>query len=292
MERQELAGVIAAIVTPVTEGRLPDADRFTTHAKWLLDNGCDGLNVLGTTGEATSFSADARRALMAHAASTLPADRLMVGTGCPDLHTTASLTAHASRCGFAAALVLPPFYYKGVGDAGLFACFADLVAATRDTPIPLYLYNFPAMTGIRFSPDLVRRLVEAFPDRIAGAKDSSGDLPYARELARIEGFRVFPSDESALAEAAASGFAGCISATANLSAPVAAQLWQQPGDAALQKRVKHLRAAIAALPLIPAVKCMVGRLHADPAFGRVLPPLMALSQGEQEKLPDLSDYTA
>lgn len=290
MERPTLAGVIAAIVTPIARDGRPDLDRFTTHALWLLDNGCDALNVLGTTGEATSFPADARRTLMTHAAGTLPVKRLMVGTGCPDLHTTASLTAHAAKCGFAAALVLPPFYYKGVGDAGLFAYFSELIAATQDAPIPIYLYNFPAMTGVRFSPNLARRLREAFPERIVGAKDSSGDLPYARELASIDGFKVFPSDESALAEA--SGFAGCISATANLSGPVAAQLWQQPGDPGLQKRVKHLRVAISALPLIPAVKCMVSRLHSDSAFEALLPPLMALSKEEREKLPHLSEYTA
>jgi len=287
METQSLAGVIAAIVTPVGKDGRPDHERFTSHARWLLDNGCDALNVLGTTGEATSFSADARRELMVHAAETLPTERLMVGTGCPDLQTTASLTAHAAKCGFAAALVLPPFYYKGVSDAGLFSYFSQLIAATQDTLIPIYLYNFPAMTGLAFSPEVARQLYDTFPHRILGAKDSSGDLDYARRLASIDGFGVFPSDESTLAEAKASGFAGCISATVNLSAPIAAQLWQQPQDAGLQQRVQRLRAAVSALPLIPAVKCMVGRLHSDTRFEGLLSPLMPLSKEEQDRLPDL-----
>ena len=286
MGKEALAGVIAAIVTPVGADGRPDHERFTYHAKWLLDNGCDALNVLGTTGEATSFSAEARRELMLHAAKTLPTERLMVGTGCPDLQTTASLTAHAAKCGFAAALVLPPFYYKGVSDAGLFSYFSELVAATQDTMIPIYLYNFPAMTGLVFSPDVARELHDTFPHRIMGAKDSSGDLDYARKLASIDGFAVFPSDESTLAEAKASGFVGCISATVNLSAPIAAQLLKQPEDSGLQQQVKLLRAAISALPLIPAVKCMVGRLHSDTLFEGLRSPLMPLSKEEQERLPD------
>jgi len=277
----EIGGVIAAIVTPLTEDGLPDHARFLAHARWLLENGCDGLNVLGTTGEATSFPAEARRGLMEAAAGALDPSRLMVGTGCPDLPTTAALTNLAGTLGFAGALVLPPFYYKGVSDTGLEAYFLRLVEATE---APIYLYNFPQMTGLTFSPDLVRRLAESAPGRIVGAKDSSGDLDYAAELARIPGFRVLPSDEAALAQAGARGFAGCVSATVNVTAPLAAALWQAPDDAAALARAKAARAAIGAQPLIPSVKHLVGRLHGDPAYARPLPPLVPLTPAEEAAL--------
>lgn len=280
-------GVIAAIVTPVTEDGTPDAARFLRHARWLLANGADGLNVLGTTGEATSFSADQRRNLMTEIAKELDPSRLMVGTGCPDLATTTELTRHAHDLGFGAALVLPPYYYKGVGDDGLYSYFASLVEATADRPIPILLYNFPQMTGIRFSPALAQRLSSDFPGRIVGAKDSSGDLDYAAELAKIDGFAVYPSDETALALAPEKGFAGCISATVNLSAPLAARLWRDPSDTALREAVRSSRAAISAAPLIPAVKQFVARLHGDTAFARVLPPLAPLSQAEIDQLTAL-----
>jgi len=279
------AGVFAAIVTPLTPEGRPDHARFLRHARWLLAHGCDGLNVLGTTGEAPALSADDRLALMEAAAEALDPARMMVGTGCPDLPTTARLTRAAGRLGFAAALVLPPYYYKGVSDAGIEAFFLRLLEA--DGLPPIFLYNFPQMTGLTFAPDLVFRLAEAAPAGIVGAKDSSGDLDYATRLAGFSGFAVFPSDEAALAQARMRGFAGCISATANLTCAAAQRLWRDPDDAAALSACRAGRAAIAAQPLIPAVKHMVARLHGDPGFAAVLPPLAPLGTGARAALDDL-----
>lgn len=287
MASQRLQGVIAAIPTPITADGEPDLPRFVRHGAWALDHGCHGLNVLGTTGEANSLSAVQRRAVMAAAALALPSERLMVGTGTPDLATTIDLTIAAHGLGFAAALVLPPYYYKSVSEEGLFAWFAALVAATASTPIPIYLYNFPQMTGIAFSPSLVRRLAEAFPDRILGAKDSSGDLAYAAAIAQIEGFDVFPSSETALAKADADGYVGCISATVNVSAPLVAALWADRGNAELLRRADETRRAISAQPLIPAVKFLVGRIQGDEEFERVLPPHIALTADQKAALAGL-----
>ena len=114
---QRLSGVIAAIATPVDENGAPDVKRAINLARYLLDNGCDGLNVLGTTGEATSFSVDERKSVMdAYKANGLPLQRLMVGTGAASVSDAVALTRHAAELGFAGALVLPPFYYKGVPD--------------------------------------------------------------------------------------------------------------------------------------------------------------------------------
>ena len=216
----KLEGVIAAIATAVGTGGMPDCERSTALARFLLANGCDGLNVLGTTGEATSFSADQRMAVMsAYRAAGLPMDRLMVGTGAAALADAIALTRHAAELGFAGALVLPPFYYKGVPDEGLIAYIETIVKATAATPIPLYLYHFPAQSGLPWHVGLIKRMLEAYGDRIAGLKDSSGDMAYAREVADVaEGFKVFPSTEAALMEAREGAFAGCISATANLNA--------------------------------------------------------------------------
>src|SRR5215471_10026741 len=142
-----LSGVIAAVATPIEESGAPDRERAVQLARFLLDNGCDGLNVLGTTGEATSFSLDERKAVMdAYKANGLPLARLMVGTGAAAVSDAVALTRHAAALGFGGALVLPPFYYKGVPDDGLVAYIDTLVQATAATPIPLYLYHFPAMS--------------------------------------------------------------------------------------------------------------------------------------------------
>src|SRR5919198_1684189 len=180
MTKASLSGVIAAIATAVDEQAVPDARRSVELARYLLDNGCDGLNVLGTTGEATSFSLAQRKAVMsAYAQARLPMERLMVGTGAAALGDALALTRHAAELGFAGALVLPPFYYKGVPDDGLFDFIAALVAGTADQPIPIYLYHFPANSGIAWPVALIKRLCDAFGNRIVGLKDSSGNMTYA-----------------------------------------------------------------------------------------------------------------
>src|SRR5207244_13458389 len=137
----KLQGVIAAIATAVDDKGEPDCARSTALARFLLGNGCDGLNVLGTTGEATSFSLEQRKRVMtAYRDAGLPLDRLMVGTGAASMADAVTLTRHAAELGFAGALVLPPFYYKGVSDDGLVAYVEAIVTATAAKPIPIYLY--------------------------------------------------------------------------------------------------------------------------------------------------------
>jgi 4-hydroxy-tetrahydrodipicolinate synthase len=271
---KSLDGVIAAIATAVDDNGEPDCERSVALARFLLANGCDGLNVLGTTGEATSFSLDQRRRVMtAYARSALPRDRMMVGTGAAAIADAIALTSHAAELGFAGALVLPPFYYKGVADDGLVAAIEAILTATAADPIPLYLYHFPAQSGLHWHIALVRRLLQAFGDRIVGLKDSSGDMAYAREAAGIlPRFKVFPSTEAALPEARAGTFAGCISATANLNADLCARAYRS-GDAAALGEAVAIRKLFDGKPLVPGVKALLAHIHADPQWAHVEPPL-------------------
>src|SRR5436305_522419 len=173
----KLRGVIAAVATPINEDGSPDVARATKLARTLVDNGCDGLNVLGTTGEATSFSLDERKRVMsAYRDAKLPLDRMMVGTGAAAIADAVALTRYASELGFAGALVLPPFYYKGVPDDGLVAYIDTIVKATAQQPIPIYLYHYPQQSGLHWHVALVKRLLDTFGARIVGLKDSSGDI--------------------------------------------------------------------------------------------------------------------
>lgn len=269
-----LGGVIAAIATAIDASGAPDCPRSLALARFLLANGCDGLNVLGTTGEATSFSLAQRQTLMsAYKEAGLPMHRLMVGTGAAALADAVALTKHAAALGFGGALVLPPFYYKGVPDDGLHAYIGALVEATADAALPLYLYHFPAQSGLPWHLGLIRRLREAFGGRIVGLKDSSGDLPFAREAAGIAaGFRVFPSTEASLMEARNGSFAGCISATANLNADLCARAYRSGDRAALEAAVA-IRALFDGKPLVPGIKALLAHIHGDANWARVLPPL-------------------
>jgi 4-hydroxy-tetrahydrodipicolinate synthase len=279
---QRLSGVIAAIATPVDEHGAPDVKRAINLARYLLDNGCDGLNVLGTTGEATSFSVDERKSVMdAYKANGLPLQQLMVGTGAASVSDAVALTRHAAELGFAGALVLPPFYYKGVPDEGLIAYIDTLIKATERKPISIYLYHFPAMSGVPWHVPLIRRLLDSFPSRIAGLKDSSGDMAYARSAAAISrNFAVFPSTEAALLEARQEDFAGCISATANLNADLCARAWSQGDGAALDAAVA-IRKLFDGKPLVSGVKALLAHIHGDPALSRVRPPLAPFSAADR-----------
>ena len=203
MTNTHLHGVIAAIATAVDAAGEPDSARSTALARHLLANGCDGLNVLGTTGEATSFTAAQRMKVMtAYRAAALPLERMMVGTGAAALDDAIALTRHAAELGFAGALVLPPFYYKGVPDDGLFAYIEAIVMATAEQPIPIYLYHFPSQSGLPWHVALLRRLTAAFGPRLVGLRIPRRSA-HAREAATVApGFRVFPSSEAALMERA------------------------------------------------------------------------------------------
>jgi 4-hydroxy-tetrahydrodipicolinate synthase len=277
-----LHGVIAAVSTAVDEKSEPDCARSTALARFLLDNGCDGLNVLGTTGEATSFSLDQRRRVMsAYAESGLPLDRMMVGTGAAALADAVALTKHAAELGFAGALVLPPFYYKGVHDDGLVAYIEAILKATTVRPLPIYLYHFPAQSGLPWHVALIRRLLDTFGERIVGLKDSSGDMAYAREAAGIlPRFKVFPSTEAALPEARSGLFAGCISATANLNPDLCARAYRAGDDLALGEAVA-IRNLFNGKPLVPGVKALLAHIHGEPQWARVEPPLSAFPAADR-----------
>lgn len=281
MTKHKLAGVIAAIATAVDDDNEPDCARSCALARFLLANGCDGLNVLGTTGEATSLSLDQRRRVMtAYRDNGLPLDRLMVGTGAAAIADAVALTRHAAELGFAGALVLPPFYYKGVPDDGLVAYVETIVTSTAARPIPIYLYHFPAQSGLAWHVRLVERLLDSFGSRIVGLKDSSGDMAYARAAAAVApGFQVFPSTEAVLMEARSGVFAGCISATANLNADLCARAWHN-GDAGALETAVAIRKLFDGKQLVPGVKALIAHIHRDRAWERVGPPLTRFSAAD------------
>jgi 4-hydroxy-tetrahydrodipicolinate synthase len=279
---ETLSGVIAAVATPIEESGAPDLKRAVSLARYLLDNGCDGLNVLGTTGEATSFSLDERKAVMdAYKANGLPLHRLMVGTGAAAVSDAVALTRHAAKLGFAGALVLPPFYYKGVPDDGLVAFIDTLAKATERRPIPVYLYHFPAMSGLPWHVTLIKQLLESFPTRIVGLKDSSGDMTFAHAAAAVSSdFAVFPSTEACLIEARSGPFAGCISATANVNADLCARAWSHGDTVALDAAVA-IRKLFDGKPLVSGVKALLAHIHGDPGLARVKPPLAPFSAADR-----------
>jgi len=264
------------------------------HCHWVLENGCDGLNILGSTGEANSQSGQSRASIMrAVAESSLADNALMVGTGTPSLHDTIDLTVLAADLGFDAALVLPPYYYKPSSDDGLFNYFSRLIAAVSKSDIGIYLYNFPKMCGITYSTDLVTRLLEAFPRHIRGMKDSSGDLDYTNKMTATFGgsFDVFPGSEAPLPDAKAFGYAGCISASVNATAALAARVWRERDVVSTEEidELREYRAKIASVPMVAAVKTLLRMRTGRDEWRRILPPLIELSGEDEQMIEAVAD---
>ncbi|GAC1657197.1 MAG: dihydrodipicolinate synthase family protein [Vulcanimicrobiaceae bacterium] len=286
-----LQGVIAAVLTPVTESFSPDGARAAAYYRWLLDNGCDGLNVLGTTGEAMSFSAGQRIELMQGLSRAgLPLERMMVGTGSASLADTTELTKHALDLGFGGVLLMPPFFYRDAHSEGLTAYFAALQRAAHVEPNRLYLYNFPKMSGVTFTVDLVRRVQNVIP--VAGLKDSSNDLTYESALREaFPSLHIFPSSEAQLREAKGAGFAGCISGTVALWPHFAGALWNrahEPRTEPLQDEVTAMRAKVTAHPLIAAARFLTALQQKDATWEHPVPPLEPLNAAGRAALTVLA----
>ncbi len=267
-----LSGIWSALVTPVDGDYEPDASRAIGLCRDLLHEGCDGINLLGTTGEAMSFGCGQRRRLMeAVATSGLPLERIMVGTGAAALADAAELLRCASELGFAAALVMPPFFYREPSDDGVLRYFAALFARAK-TSIRVLLYNFPKMSGTTFHPALVDRLLDEFPERIAGMKDSSNDRALQAEiLRRHPSLAVFPGAEDYLIEARAYGASGCISGSVCLW-PWLAQEVLRDGSTARAEQLAAQRRALPQ-PLIATVRARLAQRYDDDTWLRSIPPL-------------------
>jgi 4-hydroxy-tetrahydrodipicolinate synthase len=172
---QRIRGVLAPVITPFKDNLSPDRERFIAHCKWLLSQNC-GLAVFGTNSEANSLSMEERATLLDElVAAGVDPLRMMPGTGCCSIMETVKLTTQALEHGCAGVLLLPPFYYKGVSEEGLYRYFSEVVQRVGDARLKIYLYHIPPVAMVGITMGLVQRLLAAYPTAIAGMKDSSGD---------------------------------------------------------------------------------------------------------------------
>jgi 4-hydroxy-tetrahydrodipicolinate synthase len=288
-----LRGIWSAALTPVGDDLWPDTERAIAYYRDLLENGCDGVNLLGTTGEAMSFGVKQRlRFIDAIAESGLPMQRVMFGTGASALHDAVRLMRAAFGAEAAAALVMPPFFFRDAGDDGIVAFFDALLARAYVPGKRVLLYNFPRMSGITFRADLVDRLAREFPGVVAGVKDSSNDRAQQKAvLERHPELAVFPGSEEYLTEAKGYGAAGCISGSVALWPRVAREVFET-GDERAAERLGRLRRSLTGVPLIPAVRYLTARARSDVAWERPMPPLQPLSADDRTKLDAARDDSA
>ena len=291
-------GVWSPVLVPLRPDLSIDSERFVAHAHWLLAQGCHGLALFGTTSEANSFSVAERKALLERVvdAGILP-ERLMVGTGCCALTDSVELTRHAVDAGCRRALMLPPFYYKGMSDEGLFRSFAEVIERVGNPDLRVFLYHFPRLSGVPVTEGLIALLVDAFREVVAGVKDSSGDWSNtAMMLDRFSRLAIFPGSEVFLLDGLRAGGAGCITATSNVNAAGARAVfdaWRTGRDDAdaRQAAATAVRRAVDRHPGIPAQKFLIARHRSDPAWRAVRPPMTALADDAGRDLLDALSAT-
>ena len=218
----------------------------------------------------------------------IPAEKLMPGTGACSTTEAASLVRHAVGHGCGGVLMLPPFYYKGVSDDGIFAFVSSVIERVGSSALRIYLYHIPPVAQVGYSLDLVGRFITAYPETVVGLKDSSGDWSNtAALLDRYPGFAVFPGSEVFLLDALRKGGAGCITASGNVNVPGIRRIyenWRGPQADALQAEATTLRKALQAYPMVPALKRIVAHFHNDPDWAAVRPPMLPLDQPQSQAL--------
>ncbi len=280
--------MLAPVVTPFRSDLSPDPERFVRHCRWLLAHGCTGLAVFGTNSEANSLSVAERKALLeALVAGGVPASRLLPGTGCCALPDTVELAAHAVSLGCAGVLMLPPFYYKGVSEDGLFRSFAEVIERVGDERLRVYLYHIPPVARVGIPIGLMGRLLDAYPKAVAGLKDSSGDWSHTQAVIdayAARGFDVFAGSEVFLLRTLRAGGVGCITAGANVNPHGIGRVyagWQSPEADALQAAIDDVRRVLEGqISMIPALKAAIAHFSGDATWGTVRPPLVSLTEAQ------------
>jgi len=176
MARHRIAGTWAAVATPLTAAGGLDAQALGRFAGELVLRGCDGVALFGTTGEGPAFSVAERAAgLEAVLAAGVPADRMIVGIGCTALADTEALARHALSRGVVRLMMLPPFFFKGVGAEGVFTAFARTIDRLGDDRMRMVLYHIPQATAVAMPHPVIARLAAAYPEVVVAIKDSTGD---------------------------------------------------------------------------------------------------------------------
>ena len=283
MQNALYGGVNAAVLTPMHADLSVDLDRMAAHCRWLLANGCNGLAILGTTGEANSLGVSERVMVMEGlVARGIPAARLLPGVGTPALTDTVLLARRAAELGCPGVLVLPPFFYKNPSDDGLFAYFSEVVQRIGGG-IKIYLYHFPSQSAVPFGIDLIGRLLSAYPGVFQGIKDSSGDWANTRSYAdhfAKDGFEVYAGDDSLLQNLLRADGAGCITAASNVNCAIGTEVfanWDNVKGDVAQAILTTTRRAVTSVPLIPGLKALKARHTGDPEWTNIRPPHMKLS---------------
>ena len=280
---QPISGVWAAALTPLTSNLEIDLALLAEHSRRVLGDGADGIVLFGSTGEAASFSVDERMAALDGLLEAgITPDQLVVGTGCPSLPDTVTLTRHALESGARGSLVMPPYFYKSVADDAVLAYYSSLFAAVPKAG--MYLYHFPKLSAVPISPEIIQGLAARFGSQLVGLKDSTGDPDSLACFFDTGTLSVMPGTERLLELARTRGGRGVITASANVSARLISDCWSG-ADSADPEAMMAVRAQLEQTGTIPTMKAWLAHRFDYPGWNRVRPPLSVLSDSSGALAP-------
>ncbi len=262
------------MLTPFHDDNSLNIDLFCAHAKTMLTRGANGVTLFGTTGEGASIGLHERTdAIAAMIASGVPKDAMTLGVCASAIADALLQVEQGVEHGVSQFLLLPPFYFKGAEDQGLYDWHAQLFALA-DLRAKFILYHIPQVTQVPLSVDLVLRLRADFPDRVMAIKDSAGQWDNTRALLDAATIPVLVGDERLLHKAAAMGGAGSICGMANLHTERIRRLFDtHTEDANLSSMVT----AIVSVPVIPALKQVMAAMTGDASWANLRAPFQPLS---------------
>lgn len=283
-------GIWPALVTPLHPDLSVDMPKLAAHAQSLLAQGCGGVTLFGTTGEGPSFTLEERKqTLEALIKLGVPADRILVSTSCAALLETLALTRHAALLGTHGSLMLPPFFLKGISEAGVIAAYAQVLDGVADLKPRMYLYHIPQISGVGLTHHVIRTLKDRYPESIVGVKDSGCDTAFSLGLAKafMPELTIYVGNEPDLPALGRLGSKGAVSGLANFMPQWVHRLVltpDAPETPAEREQVLALLSVLTRYPLLPAIKSMMHLVSGDPAWLRVRAPLVALTDSEDADL--------
>jgi 4-hydroxy-tetrahydrodipicolinate synthase len=274
-----ITGLWAAAATPVAPDGSIDHAALAHHAQRLIQRGCDGLVLFGTSGEGPSFSIaqrlDAAEAVLR---AGIPAAKLALGTGCPAVVDTIAMTKASLALGIMQAMILPPFYFAGAPDDGIEDAFAEVFDGVGDGRLSACLYHIPQVSGVGVPAAVLGRLRQRYGAIVAGVKDSTGNfdnfLAFRREAPDTA---VLVGAEVLIARALAQGGAGTICGMANLVPSLVRRMFDGT-DAQ-----RDMEEACAQIDGIPIMKAALAELTDEPIWRRMRPPLRSADQAAAKR---------
>jgi 4-hydroxy-tetrahydrodipicolinate synthase len=291
-------GVCCAAATPVRQDLSADHPKLAAHCAQLLKDGCHGIALLGSTGEANSFSVAERMAILeAVVEAGVPAESLLPGTGVCALPDTVALTKHALALGVTRVVMLPPFYYKKPSDQALIDSYSYVFDQVSDSRLKVILYHIPPISQIPITDAVIEGLLKRYPGTVAGVKDSSGEFEHMKDLAQhFPELSVLAGADPLMKPLLEVGGAGCITATSNIATGYLRTVFDRFADPAAKDAVDKAQACIVAqrtisnhFTQIPTIKAMVGYRYGDAGWGRVRHPFIALTDAQRAELGKLLD---